>query len=90
MPLYALTHPINQFLLVILLVKVTKGYFLWKEKMSRHTGGVARGQRNVTKCHQGMGGGSKKIHVLFEWPLTLPGSSKLPTSICHTFGLSFI
>jgi hypothetical protein len=70
MPLNALTHPMHQFVLVILLVKVKKSYLVWKEKMSRHTGGGRGGgvQRNVTKCHQGEGG-SKKCHVLFEWPL---------------------
>jgi hypothetical protein len=57
MPLNALTHLIHQFVLVGLLVKVNKSYFVLKGKMSRHTGGGGGGgQRNVTKCHQGRGG----------------------------------
>ncbi len=39
MTLNALTYLIHQFVLVILLVKVNKSYFVLKEKMSRHTGG---------------------------------------------------
>jgi hypothetical protein len=35
----ALTHLIHQFVLVILLVKVNKSYFVFKEKMSHHTWG---------------------------------------------------
>jgi hypothetical protein len=64
MPLNALTHPIHEFVLVILLVKVTKGYFLWKEKMSRHTGGgggVREMSPNVTR---GGGGGSKSVEKM--------------------------
>jgi hypothetical protein len=53
MPLNYLTHLIHQFVLVILLVKVNKSYFVLKEKMSRHTWGG----RESEKCHHGEGGG---------------------------------
>ncbi len=41
--LNALTHLIHQFVLVILLVKVNKSYFVLKKKMSHHTGGGGGG-----------------------------------------------
>ena len=59
MPLNALTHFIHQFLLVILLVKVNKSYFVLNGKMSHHTG--AGGGGGSEKYHQmSPGGGSKK------------------------------
>ena len=58
MTLNALTYLIHQFVLVILLVNVYKSYFVLKEKnVTLHRGGGVGGQRNVTKCHQGGGGG---------------------------------
>jgi hypothetical protein len=72
MPLNALTHPMHQFVLVILQVKVKKSYLVWKEKMSRHTGpGGGCVQRNVTECHQG-GGGSKKCEKSVTYYLNGP------------------
>jgi hypothetical protein len=54
MPLNALTHFIHQSVLVILLVKVNKSYFVLKEKMSCHAGvGGVGGQRNVTRGRAG-------------------------------------
>jgi hypothetical protein len=53
MPLNALTHLIHQFVLVILLVKVNKSYFVLKEKMSHQTGGGEGSE----KCHQMSPGG---------------------------------
>jgi hypothetical protein len=68
MPLNALTYPIHQFVLVFFLVKVTKSYFLWKEKMSRHTGRGGEGVRemspNVTR-----GGGLKSFTCYLNGPL---------------------
>ncbi len=61
MPLNPLTHLIQQFVLVILLVKVNKRYIVFKENMSRHTGEGGGGQRHVTKCHQGGGRGVEKV-----------------------------
>jgi hypothetical protein len=66
MPLNALTYLIHQFVLAILLVKVNKSYFFEGKNVTSHQGGG--GRINVTKCYQ-VGGGSKKCHVLFEWPL---------------------
>ena len=60
MPLNPLTHLIHQFVLVILLVKVNKSYFVLKENMSCHRGGG----RGSEKCHQmspGGGGGGQKV-----------------------------
>jgi hypothetical protein len=37
MPLNALAHPINQFVSVILVVKVNKSYFELREIISHHT-----------------------------------------------------
>jgi hypothetical protein len=59
MPLNAVTHLTHQFVLVILLVKAKKSYFVLNEKMSRHMGGgeVREMAPNVTGG--GRGGGSK-------------------------------
>jgi hypothetical protein len=78
MPLNVLTLPMHQFVLVILQVKVKKSYLVWKEKMSHHTGGGGEGgvremSPNVTKVE----GGSKKCHILFEWPLMCSSDSQL-------------
>ncbi len=50
----SLTHLIHQFVLVILLVKVNKSYFVLKEKMSHHTGGVREMSPNVTRGEGGL------------------------------------
>ncbi len=75
MPLDALTHLIHQFVLVILLVNVSKSCFVLKEKCHVTQGGGGGGQRNVTKCHQGgRGGGYKKcgksVTYYMNGPLT--------------------
>jgi hypothetical protein len=60
-----------QFVLVILLVKVKKSYLVWKEKMSRHTGGGGGSE----KCHQmspGGRGGSKKCEKSVMYYLNGP------------------
>jgi hypothetical protein len=77
MHLNVLTHLFHQFVVVILLVQVNISYFVLKEKnVSSPLGeyGVRKMSPNVSMQE---GGGSKKCHVLFEWPLTcVPENSK--------------
>ncbi len=60
----------DKFLLV--LVKVNKSLC----HATQRGGGGEGVRRNVTKCHTG-GGGSKKCHVLLEWPLIVLFQSNL-------------
>jgi hypothetical protein len=67
------THLIHQFVLVILLVKVNKSYFVLEGKnVTSHQQGGGEGVRemspNVTRGEGGSKKCAKKCHILFEWP----------------------
>ncbi len=77
MPLNALPHLIHPFVLVILVVKENKSFFELKEKMSHHTrAGGGGGERNVTKCHIGKEGGSKKSGKSVTYYLIGPSNER--------------
>ncbi len=72
MPLNALTHPMHQFVLVILLVKVKKAILFEGKNVTSHRGGG----RGSEKCHQmspgGRGGGSQKCEKSVTYYLNGP------------------